>query len=182
MQAIKKTKVINFVGGSGCGKSLMSALIFAELKMKHISSEYVQEYAKTLVWRRLFCELNNQYQVSTEQYNMIKAVDGCVDYIICDSGMIVGMFYNKYNIENVCDVKKTEEMILSKMNDMENIYIFLERNPEFPFEHAGRIQDEEESKQIDVLFKNLLDELSLRYLSVISSKDSIPQILNYILQ
>ena len=174
------SKVINFVGGSGCGKSLMSALTFAELKMNHFTAEYIQEYAKTLVWEKRFEDLDNQYQVSTIQYKMIKAVDGRVDYIICDSGLIVGIFYNRYNITNICDVKKTEKMLLSKMNDMNNIYIYLERNLEFPFENAGRIQDEEESKQIDILFKNLLHELNLPYLSVISSKNSIPQIIDYI--
>lgn len=31
-----KTKVVNFISGAGAGKSLMSALTFAELKMRHI--------------------------------------------------------------------------------------------------------------------------------------------------
>ena len=175
-----KTKVINFVGGSGVGKSLISALTFAELKMRHITAEYVQEYAKTLVWQSRFQELDNQYQVSTEQYNMIKAVEGAVDYIVCDSGLIIGLFYNRYHKTNVCNVEKTEQMLLSKMEKMDNIYIYLERNQEFPYEKQGRIQEEEESKQIDVLFKDLLDELKLPYLSIISSKDSINSIMDYI--
>ena len=92
---MKKTKVINFIGGSGAGKSTMAAMTFAELKMRHHSVEYVQEYAKTLVWKELYHELDNQYQVSTEQYNMIKAVDGKVDYIVTDSPLVVGLFYNR---------------------------------------------------------------------------------------
>lgn len=175
-----KTKVINFVAGSGCGKSLMAALTFAELKMKHISAEYVQEYAKTLVWRKLFCELNNQYQVSTEQYRMIKAVDGKVDYIVCDSPLVVGLLYNRIHPTNVCNVEKTEKMLKEKMAEFDNVYIYLERNEEYPYEKEGRIQDEEEAKEIDTLFKSLLDELKLDYLSVISSKESIPKIMDYI--
>jgi len=176
-----KTKVINFVAGSGCGKSLMSALTFAELKMKHISAEYVQEYAKTLVWRKLFCDLDNQYQVSMEQYRMIKAVDGEVDYIVCDSGLVIGMLYNRIHPTNVCNVEKTEIMLKEKMAEFDNVYIYLERNKEFPYEREGRMQDEEEAKEIDNLFKNLLDELNLEYLSVISSKKSIPRIMDYIM-
>ena len=175
------TKVINFIGGSGCGKSLMAALTFAELKMKHLKTEYVQEYAKMLVWQQKFEELDNQYQVSTEQYRMIKAVDGSVDYIICDSPLLVGLFYNRYHPTNVCNVKKTENMLLSKMSEFNNIYIYLERNPEFPFEKEGRMQNEDESKKIDIMFKNLLDEFNLPYLSIISSKKSIPTIMNYII-
>ena len=64
---------------------------------------------------------------------------------------------------------------------MDNIYIYLERNEEFPYEREGRMQDEEEAKEIDTLFKSLLDELNLDYLSVVSSKESIPKIMDYIL-
>lgn len=177
---MKKTKVINFVGGSGVGKSLMAALIFAELKMKHISTEYVQEYAKTLVWRKLYCELDNQYQVSTEQYHMIKAVDGKVDYIVCDSPLVVGLLYNRYHPTNVCNISKTESMLKQKMAEFDNVYIYLERNEKFPYEQEGRMQDEDEAKEIDKLFKDLLNELKLEYLSVISSNESIPKIMDYI--
>lgn len=176
-----KTKVINFVAGSGCGKSLMAALTFAELKMRHLKTEYVQEYAKTLVWKKQYEQLDNQYQVSTEQYRMIKAVDGAVDYIVCDSPLVVGMLYNRIHKTNVCNVQKTEEMLLRKMSEFDNIYIFLERNPEFPFEIEGRMQNEEESKKIDTQFKELLHELNLPYKSFLSSQQSIPGIIDYIL-
>jgi hypothetical protein len=174
------TKVINFVAGSGCGKSLMVALTFAELKMMHLKAEYIQEYAKTLVWQKRFCELDNQHQVSMEQYRMIKAVENSVDYIVCDSGLVIGMLYNRIHHTNVCNVEKTEKMLKEKMGEFDNVYIYLERNEEFPYEREGRIQDEEEAKEIDILFKNLLDELKLEYLSVVSSKDSIPKIMDYI--
>ena len=175
-----KTKVINFISGAGVGKSLMAALTFAELKMMHITTEYVQEYAKTLVWQKRFEELNNQYQVTTEQYNMIKSVDGAVDYIICDSGLLIGLFYNRIHPTNVCNVQKTEKMILDKMDEFDNMYIYLERNREFPYEKEGRIQNEDEAILIDKEFKNLLDELNLDYISVLSSKESIKTIIDYI--
>ena len=56
-----------------------------------------------------------------------------------------------------------------------------ERNPEFPFEQEGRMQDEQEAKLIDKQFKNLLEELKLPYKSFLSSRESIPKILDYIL-
>jgi hypothetical protein len=178
---MKNTKVVNFVSGAGAGKSLMAALTFAELKMMHLKAEYVQEYAKTLVWQKRFSELNNQYQVSMEQYKMIKAVDGAVNYIVCDSPLVVGLLYNRIHPTNVCNVQKTEEMLLRKMSEFDNIYIFLERNPEFPFEQEGRMQDEQEAKLIDKQFKELLHELELPYKSFLSSQQSIPKILDYIL-
>ena len=46
----KTTYIINLLGGPGCGKSTIAALIFAKLKLheKKYSVEYVQEYAKYL--------------------------------------------------------------------------------------------------------------------------------------
>lgn len=175
------TKVINFVGSPGTGKTVAAALTFAELKMRHLKVEYVQEYAKSLVWQKRFEELNNQYQVSTEQYRALKAVDGAVDYIVCDSGLINGLFYNKYNVDNVCDTQKTEKMILQKTLEFDNVYVFLERNEEFPYENAGRVQNEEQAKEIDTQFKELLESLGIQYLSVISSRDSIQQIIEYVI-
>lgn len=177
-----KSKVINFISGAGAGKSLMSAMTFAELKILHFKAEYVQEYAKTLVWQKRFDELNNQYHVSMEQYKMIKAVDSAVDYIICDSGLLIGVFYNRYSKTNVSNVQRTENVILNKMKEFDNIYIFLERNPEFPYEKEGRMQDEDEAKQIDLQFKALLHELKLPYKTFLSSKNSIPNIIDYILE
>jgi len=176
-----RSKVINFISGAGAGKSIMSAMTFTALKMKHLKAEYVQEYAKTLVWQKRFDELYNQYHVNMKQYKMIKAVDGAVDYIVCDSGLLIGLFYNRYHKDNICNVKKTENIILHKMKEFNNIYIFLERNPSFPYEKEGRTQTEEEAKLNDMQFKNLLEELKLPYKSFISSKESIPQILDYII-
>ena len=177
-----KTKIVNFIGGPSLGKSLISALTFAELKSRHYKAEYVQEYAKMLVYKKDFETLNNQYFVSTQQYKMFKAVDGQVDYICADSPLLIGLFYNRDHPTNVSDVQKTEQMIIQKMNEFENIYIYLERNNKYPFETQGRIHNEEQSCIIDTKMKKLLDEFELNYLSIISDKESIPQIVDYILQ
>jgi nicotinamide riboside kinase len=175
-----KTKVINFVGAPSVGKTTMSALIFAELKHMHKTAELVQEYAKILVWQQRFEELDNQYQVSMEQYKMLKAVDGKVEYAVMDSPLFVGMFYNRTYETNVCNVEKTEAMILSKMAEFENIYIYLERNEEFPYEKQGRVHNEEQSRQIEKQMLELLEEHNIKYLRVQSSKRSIPMIMEYI--
>ena len=176
------TIVVNFIAGCGAGKSLISALTFAELKMMHLNSELVQEYAKILVWQNRFDELNNQYSVTTEQYHMIKALNEKVDYIICDSPLLIGIFYNRYNLNNVSNVEKTETHILNKMNEFKNIYILLQRNNEYPFTQVGRLQTEIQAKEIDTQMKELLDKFNLPYLSIISSKNSISKIIDYILQ
>lgn len=175
------TKIVNFIGGPSLGKSLIAALTFAELKSRHYKAEYVQEYAKMLVYKKDFETLNNQYFVSTEQYKMFKAVDGQVDFICADSPLLIGLFYNRDHPTNVCNVKKTEEMIIQKMNEFDNIYIYLERNHDFPFETQGRIHNEEQSRMIDIKMKSLLEEFNLKYLSIISDKASVSKIVDYIL-
>lgn len=177
-----KTKVVNFVSGPSSGKSLSSSLIFGELKMLHKTSELVQEYAKQLVWQDRIDELNNQYQVSYEQYKMIKAVSGKVEYLVTDSPLVLGLFYNRYHHNNVSNIEKTEEMILQKIAEFDNIYIFLERNDEFKFEKEGRIHGEEESKMIDRKLQELMEEFNFKYLKIKSSRENIPIMLDYILK
>lgn len=176
-----KTKVINFVAAPGAGKSLMSAMIFAELKMKHYSAEMVQEYAKNLVWQNRLEELACQWMVSMEQYRMLKAVNDKVDFICTDSPLLIGVYYNRTHSENVCNVQKTEEMISSKMQEFDNVYIYLKRNWDFPYEEEGRIHTEEQSIEIEKRLKALLGEFGIEYLEVTSSRDAIATILDYIL-
>lgn len=173
------TKIVNFVSGPGAGKSLMSALTFAELKGEHMKCELVQEYAKNLVWQGKLDELNNQYHVTTQQYKMLKSMDGKVDIICTDSPLLLGLYYNKANKFNVSNIEKTEEMILSKMQEFENIYIFLERM-DYPYEAFGRLQTESESIEVDRELLKLMDEIGLKYLIVPSSKEKIGEILRYV--
>lgn len=177
-----KTKVVNFVAGPSAGKSLCSALIFAELKMNHYSAELVQEYAKQLVWQNRLDELDNQYQVSLEQYKMINAVKGKVEYIVTDSPLLLGMFYNRYHKNNVSNIKRTEEMIYKRIQEFENVYILLERNNEYKFENEGRIHTEEESIEIDKKMEELLKEYGFKYLKIKSSKENLDTIMQYILK
>lgn len=174
------TVVVNFIGAPSVGKSLMAALTFAELKSNLVSAELVQEFAKVLVWQSRFEELNNQWYVSNSQYKMLKAVDGKVDYICTDSSLLLGLFYNRFHKDNVCDVNKTERMILGKLAEFRNVYIFLERG-DFPYEAIGRIHTEGESEVIQEQLLQMLDEFKISYLKVKSCKSSIPKIVEYIM-
>lgn len=175
-----KTKVINLVGGPSSGKSVMAARIFAELKSRHCTAEYVQEYVKTLIWQERFDDIDNQFHVSKKQYKWIKILDNKVEYIIVDSPLIVGLFYNRFSTTNVSNVERTERYILSRMEEFDNIYIFLERNPQFPFEIDGRIHTEKESLQIDQKLRELLHEFHLPYKSIKSSAESVNEVVDYI--
>jgi len=175
------TKIINLVGSPSSGKSLIAALLFAELKMMHKRTEYVQEYAKTLVWQNRLDELANQYNVTMEQYKMINSVNQKVEFICLDSPLLLGLYYNRHHPDNVSNVEKTEKMILDKMKEFHNIYIFIERNTEFPYEIEGRIHNEQESNEISLKLIDILKEFKLPYKSFRSDKSNVQEMIQYIL-
>ena len=177
-----RTKIINLVGSPSSGKSIIAALLFTELKMMHKRTEYVQEYAKTLVWQNRLDELANQYNVTMEQYKMIKAVNGKVEYICLDSPLLLGIYYNRYNPDNVSNIEKTDKMILNKIDEFDNIYIFIERNKEFPYEIEGRIHNERESNEISLHLIEILKEFRIPYKSFRSDKSNIQEMIKYILE
>lgn len=181
MMEKKRTKVVNFISGPGVGKSTMSSMVYAELKMLHKSVEIVPEVAKWLIYRGELEKLNDQYYVSSEQYKQIKALDGKVEYVIGDSGILTGLYYNRAYRSNMSDVTKTERMILDKNNEFNNIYIYVERNSEFPFEKEGRVHTEDESEIVDIELKEMLSEFKISYKSFLSHRDSVRGIVDYIL-
>lgn len=177
-----KTKVVNFIGSPSSGKSTMAALTFSELKMRHYKAEYVQEYAKTLIYREMFEELNNQYNVTMTQYKMLKSIYGKVQYICIDSPLLLGVYYNRNNKNNICDVKKFERLLMEKNKEFDNIYVLLKRNHNYPFEKEGRIHNEIESGQIEIELENLLKEFNIPYITIVSDKSSVNDILDFILK
>lgn len=175
-----KTKVINIIGAPSAGKSIFCSLIFAELKMMHYSSEICSEYVKHLIWKKEFETLCNQYYVTQQQYKMFKAINGAVEYIVTDGSLIHGLYYNRIQENNICDVKKTEKKIKEWLNEFENIYVFLERG-DHPYEIGGRIHTEEQSKMIEYELQELLDELQMKYIKIKSSKSNVSKIIEYIM-
>lgn len=178
---MKKTIIINIVASPCAGKSTLACDIFSYLKKSHYDVEYVNEFAKILVWQDKFDDLNNQYYVSSKQYKMIKSIYGKVDYIICDSPLILGLFYNYYNKYNICDKTITAEYILNKMEEFPyNKYIFIKRNKNIPYITSGRLQNESESNFIESCLLELLHLCDINY-TLISTGDNIDNIINSIL-
>lgn len=176
----KKTYLINFISGPGSGKTTMCALIFANLKMKGFVAEYIQEYAKTLVWTKNFETLNNQYHVTQTQYNLLKMINGQVDFILTDGPLLHALYYNKYNEDNTSNVEKTEKLIINSYNQFNNINIFLDRG-DFKYEQQGRIQTENESREIDTILKNLFEPYNIPYEIFKSTPENVEPIVNYII-
>jgi hypothetical protein len=173
------TIVINLIGSPGVGKSVIAAMLFAELKMLGHTVEYVPEYVKSLVWKGDLETIKNQYYVSAQQYKLLKAVNNKVDYIVTDGSLFLGLYYNRHWPDNVSDIEKTDTRIKEYLSEFENIYIFLKRG-DFPYEREGRIHTEEESWKIEDDLEYLLQIEGINYKECISSKNDISDMLEYV--
>ncbi len=172
--------VVNFIASPGTGKTLMAALTFAALKCEHNTCELVQEFAKELVWKEEYETLNNQWYVSENQYKRLKSVYKKVKFVVTDSPLFLGVYYNRNYPDNVCNVEKTEKMILQKIKEFNNIYIFLKKNEEFPFENIGRVHNEQQSLKIQNDLKEILEEFGISFLEVKSDANAVGDIVKYI--
>jgi hypothetical protein len=177
----RQTYVINIIGGPGIGKTTISALLFANLKIKGYICEYVQEFAKKLVWLKDYDTLNNQFFVSREQYTLLKQIDGQVDFLITDGPLIHGIYYNKYNKDNNSNIDKVENFILASINKFNNINIVLDR-VDRDYEKEGRIQTEQEAKDIDVILKHILRTNNYTFYSFQADPSEIENITNEIIK
>lgn len=178
----KKTIIINLLGGPGCGKSVMAAALFVALKIRGYSVEYVQEFAKTLVWTKQFSRLNNQHYVSTKQYEILKQMDGMVDFIVTDGPLYHGLMYNMLNPDNTSDKDKTRNWILTCAAEFNNVNVMLKRGS-FRYESEGRIQTEEQACEIDVVLRHILKQngVDFKQIETFSSKDDVNGVVDDIL-
>lgn len=166
--------VINMLSGPGSGKSTLAAELFVKMKKLGYKVEYLQEYPKQLVWQKKFERLNNQYYVSQKYYESIAAMIDHVDYIILDSSLINGVWYNRNNKNNVSNIEKTEEMILKRYNLCKNINFFIHRG-NYIYETGGRIESEEVAKVIDKEIIDILKNKQIRYHDVFIDDDNVVQ-------
>lgn len=174
------TTVINFIAGPGVGKSVMTSLVFAKLKMMGYNTEIIPEYAKQLVWTEEFELLNNQYHVSYYQNKLISSLMNKTDIVVTDGCLLHGLVYNMINPDNTSDKDKTKHAILNWFNSFKNINILLERNPDLVYQQEGRIQTPDEAIHVDNLLKFQLFDNKIEYQRFKSSEDTVPEILRYI--
>lgn len=174
--------VINMISGPCSGKSVLAAELFVHMKKQGYQVEYLQEYAKTLVWLKDFDMLNNQHLVSYKYFRSIKVLSECKDiqFVILDSSLLNGLYYNRHNFNNTSDMFKTESLIMDYYGRFKNINLFVHRGKDYKYDNAGRIENENESKLIDSYLQSSLEHRKIPHKCVIYDDDVIANVMQYI--
>jgi len=167
------TKVINFIGGPGVGKSTTAANLFAFMKQKDINCELVAEYAKGVTWREAPSILKDQMYVFAKQHNAQFRLRGKVQYMITDSPLILSLHYGEHESEEF------RKLVRVKWNEFNNINFYIKRTK--IYNPIGRNQNEEEANAIardimDILEKERIDH------TVIESNSNVKDIYNIIMK
>ena len=147
--------VINLFAGPGVGKSTTAARIFAELKLMGVNCEMALEFAKDKVWEESFRTMDDQIYIFGKQFHRIWRLKDKVDVIICDSPLPISIVYDKENSQAF------HQLIMEQFNKFDNLNFLLERGTEY--QEAGRVQTEEEAKEVDKVVKNVLDTNNILY-------------------
>lgn len=168
------TLVVNLVAGPGTGKSTTAAGTFFELKQAGINCEYVQEYAKDVVWGRTTATLDNQIYIFAKQYHRIFRLLGQVDVVVTDCPIFMSLYYGK-------DLTETfKDLVRETFNSMDNLTIFLER--EKAYNPAGRLQTEQKAREIDDHLYNLLLVNQVPFFKRWANREAPKEIANLICQ
>lgn len=147
--------IINLFGGSGIGKSTLAANVFYHMKCQHRNCELVTEYAKDLVWREAFKDLNDEFYVFAKQHHRLKTVANHVDYIVTDSPILLPIIYDPEQDPLF------RQFVLRTFNRYNNINFVLTRRK--PYNPIGRLQTADEAKELDVVIRELLDTENIPY-------------------
>jgi nicotinamide riboside kinase len=156
----KKTKVINFIGSPGAGKSTLAAKLFAHMKSKDINCELVTEYAKGVVWRGAQNILTNQVYMFAKQYDKQFHLMDKVDYIITDSPLFLNLYYGQHERMHF------KYLVMEKWDEFENINFYVKRTKKY--NPKGRNQTAAESDEISTAIVKLLAENKIRHREITS--------------
>ena len=154
----KNTIVINAFAGPGAGKTTSCLEVAEKLKKQGFVTEYVQEYAKELVYDNNFIMLDGHYEhqfaILNEQVKRINRLYGKVDFIVTDSPNLLNNTY--LNEDKNTEVYSAYSDSVNKLYGLYNNFNYFVERDTSVFEKEGRIHNLEQSIAIDNELKNML--------------------------
>lgn len=179
------SKIINLFGGPGIGKSTQASGLFTEMKRNHMSVEYTYEFPKEVAWEGNISQLKDQFFITANQHRNISRLYGKVDYIIVDSPIVLGCFYEQrygggYPASHY-SMSGLSNFLWDLFKKYDNINILLKRNNE-TYDQNGRIQDLQEAQEIDDDIKQTLLINNIPFVEFNVNTNTAVDIFNYITQ
>jgi len=164
------TILINLFGQPSAGKSTTSADLFASMKYMSLDAELCQEWVKKWAWEGTKITKYSQYYITGKEIHQQSRLFNKVDYIISDSPVFLGAFYNLYFNGNDNFYSIVEDFYSMAKEDGVEIYNFLlKRNKKY--NPKGRYQTEEESDAVGLALESWLDSHDVPY-DYLDCKDS----------
>lgn len=170
-----KGNLVNLFGGPACGKSTLAAHLYVKLKQQHVDVEYVNEYAKELVYEENTFGLQDQLLVVANQYHEIWAAARHNEVIITDSPVMLGPIYNPETSVHF------NALVYELHSQFRTINIVLKRSAQ-PHSMVGRIHSLTKSISIDNRIRALLDEYGIEYVEFDPINDKIAPLVELIKQ
>lgn len=180
-----ESKIINLFGGPGIGKSTQASGLFTEMKKHHMSVEYTYEFPKEVAWEGNLSQLKDQFFITANQHRNISRLYGKVEYIIVDSPIVLGCFYEQRYGEDypASFYNRTglSKFLWNLFDQYNNINILLTRNND-TYDPNGRLQNLQEAQEIDEDIKETLLINSIPFSEFCVGTNTAVDIFNYIIQ
>lgn len=171
------TKIISLVAGPGAGKSTTAAGIFHHMKCdQRYRVELVTEAVKDAVYDDNSGLLADQFLLSATQNHLLHRLIGKVDFVISDACLLNGVVYNRFfNTPSMLD-----NVLVDLFQEYDNTVIMLPRKAKY--EDYGRMQTEDQAKELDDLFIQVLTELNIPFYNLSQSGISTQDLPQHIIK
>lgn len=136
-------KVINLIGGAGCGKSILASGLFYQMKLNGYNVELIREWIKSAVYEDRKLILSDGLYILAKQNKLLRELEGRTEYVICDSPLFLPAIYQRPFNRNL------EKFTVELYKSYDNIDILVNRNENIPYEQVGRFHTFEEACRID---------------------------------
>lgn len=137
------TRVLNFFGGPGAGKSTIKAGTFFALKCRHLRTAQIEEYATECVFEEDWETIRNQPKLLAEQEKRQARLVGKVDWIVTDSPLVLSSIY----VSAAFDTQDFHDEVWRRYDAYENVNILVRRVQ--PYQTYGRHHSEREALEVD---------------------------------
>ncbi|MBO5998038.1 MAG: AAA family ATPase [Alphaproteobacteria bacterium] len=172
------TRIINFFGAPGSGKTTAAAEAFVRIKKKGYSAHLVQEYATELIMQGKAEQVKDQKKLFEEQLRRIGIANDKVDFIVVDSPLLLNVVYDRYRKGS--SNNSFEKNVVDAHKNFEQTNILLKYDSK-NYTSKGRVTTSQESFVIEQKIKDVLKETKTPFVEI-SSFDELENNFNSIIE